>query len=273
VNSPTVAGAPPTTNITSPSPTNRQAMPPPSGQPPRPPRSGESDGQAGRAGGQAPQRSGDSRGGARPAKAAPPPPGPISEGQVEELLRLAQRLEILQEQLEERMGKALLALTKPEAKEWIKRLRAMADEIAPAQKIRFGQWPEGREDREAGYLREQREASSPFTFKLFNGEEFTGTISDFTPYTITIKIGNDGEEVVLRKLAIAYYRRLPVPQPLEQAGGTSTGARRKGGRVKKASHDHTTDDAHQPVDPGIDSDRAGQPEVPEVDSMDEDRGI
>jgi sRNA-binding regulator protein Hfq len=184
-------------------------------------------------------------------------------------------MEILQEQLEERVGKALPALTKPEAKDWIKRLRAMADEIAPTQKIRFGQWPEGREDREAGYLKEQRDAGAALTFKLFNGEEFTGKISDFTPYTITISLANAGEEVVLRKLAIAYYRRLPdgETQADTDKAPASSKAGKKSSRGKKASHDHTTDDARQPIESGIASDRVGDPDVPETDNMNEDRGI
>jgi sRNA-binding regulator protein Hfq len=116
----------------------------------------------------------------------------------------------------------------------------MADEIAPTQKIRFGQWPEAQEDREAAYLREQRDAGAPFTFKLFNGEQIAGTVSDFTPYTITIR-ADAGEEMVLRKLAIAYYRRQSAPD-------------------------------QQPSEDGISSDHAGVPDVPAEDNMDEDRG-
>lgn len=162
---------------------------------PRTTRTGSSEGKAG-------------PGGSRGPRSTPHPPGPISEGQLQELARLAVRLEIDQEQMESRIGKSLSALDRPGAKEWIKKLRAIADEIAPTQKVRFGMWPEGQEDREAVYLREQRDAQSYLTFKLFNGEQIGGVVSDFTPYTITIKQSNQGEdEVVLRKLAIAYYRR------------------------------------------------------------------
>lgn len=165
---------------------------------------------------------------------------PLTEGQLQELMHLSQRLQIAPEQLEERVGKPLATLTRPDAKEWIKRLRAMADEIAPTQKIRFGQWPEAQEDHEAAYLREQRDAGAPFMFKLFNGEQITGTVSDFTPYTITIRTDAE-EEMVLRKLSIAYYRRQPAPD-------------------------------HQPSEAGINSDHAGVPAVPSEDNMDEDRG-
>ena len=150
----------------------------------------------------------------RAPKAGSMAASPITEGQLQELLHLAMRLEIDDTQLEERVGKSLSTLKRTEAKEWIKRLRGMADEVAPGTKVRYGQWPEAKEDREALYLREQKEAGATFLFKLFNGETFTGSISDFTAYTITVKQGKQGkqndEDVVLRKLAIAYYRRLPT---------------------------------------------------------------
>ncbi|MBF6613688.1 MAG: helix-turn-helix transcriptional regulator [Chloroflexi bacterium] len=224
------------------------------------------------------------------SRPVPPPPGPISEGQMEELLRLTTRLEIDQEQLEKRIGKSLSMLTKPEAKEWIKRVRAMADEVAPTRKVHFGQWPEGREDREAAYLREQQDANAPFVFTLFNGERFNGVITDFTPYTITINHAATGEEVVLRKLAIVYYRRTANGDT--QAGIVSDtdniveaapkkAARPRASTTKTANSDKTTEVAaplaeehsHQPVDTGLDSDRVGEPVTPEKDNMDEDRGV
>ncbi len=197
---------------------------------------------------------------------------PLTEGQLQELTHLSLRLQISQEKLEERVGKALTALTRPEAKEWIKRLRAMADEIAPTQKIRFGQWPETQEDLEAAYLREQRDAGATFTFKLFNGELITGTILDFTPYTITVK-ADGGEETVLRKLAIAYYRR----QSGSDAGSLdqtddSAAVMVATPPADQPAHDHERDDRHQPVGEAIDSDRVGVPDVPEEDNTDEDRG-
>lgn len=227
----------------------------------------------------------------RPSRSVLAPPGPITEGQVTELLRIATRLEIAQDQLEQRIGKSLHALNRPEAKEWIKRLRAMSEEIAPSGKVRFGQWPEEREDQEATYLREQREMGSHFMFKLFNGDQFSGTIADFTPYTITINLPS-GEEMVLRKLAIAYYRRLLAKQatngmaeeramPAEVETGPKP-ARAKTRKAKKEeevdvagmqAHEHTRDDHHQPLDHGIDSDHVGEPVVPEEDSMDDDRGV
>jgi sRNA-binding regulator protein Hfq len=194
---------------------------------------------------------------------------------LQELARLAIRLEIDQAQMEAQIGKTLNTLTRPEAKDWIKKLRAIADEIAPTQKSRFGSWPGGEEDREAAYLREQRDAHATFAFKLFNGEQISGTITDFTPYTITVSTG-DGEETVLRKLAIAYYRRTGQSQD----GASPSTATEQSGEASPAlqaseptSQDPATDDHHQPLDTGTDSDRAGEPDVPERDNMDEDRGV
>ena len=184
----------------------------------RPPRPAGYEGrEAGPGGhpGQGQQRGGgDSAGGGRPARAprpAPPPPSAISEGQVQELERLASKLEIAVEQLEERIGRKISELSRPEAKEWIKRVRGMAEELAPSKKAAYGQWPGSHIDQEASYLAEQKEAGAYFRFKLFNGEEIGGVITDFTPYTITVSSNGVGDDTVLRKLAIAYYRRSDSP--------------------------------------------------------------
>jgi hypothetical protein len=218
-----------------------------------------------------PSRGGPGQRGAARTRPAPPPPSPITSGQLEELQRLALKLDITQEQLEERVGKKLAELNRPEAKEWIKRARGMAEEIAPTRKVNFGKWPEAREDQEASYLKAQQEAQASFVFKLFNGEQFEGVISDFTPYTITIKPGNaaDNDEMVLRKLAIAYYRRTSSPGSASQASQASAQAQ----APAVEAHDHARDNHHQPVSSEVESDRAGEPEKPETDNMDEDRGV
>ena len=218
-------------------------------------------------------------GGPRRSRPAPPPPGPISEGQLDELRRLAAKLDIEVEQLEERIGKKITDMNRPEAKEWIKRARAMVEELAPTRKAAYGQWPEGREDQEAAYLRAMQEAGAYFTFKLFNGEQFEGVISDFTPYTITVKPHGNSDDLVLRKLAIAYYRRgTPSEAPAEPAVKAEAKPRaRASARAKAAAaveaHDHARDDARQPTGEDTGSDRVGEPATPEIDQMDEDRGV
>lgn len=208
---PTVASAPPPPPL----PITRQepgttGMAAPRQEPGRAYRPAEGQRERGQQGGQGGEGRGQTT---RPARHAPAPPSSISDGQMQELLQLAGRLEIKQEQLEERVGKALSLLNRMEAKDWIKRLRAMADELSPARKTRYGQWPEAQEDHEARYLREQQEAACLFAFKLFNGEQFRGAITDFTPYTITILEEGSGQEIVLRKLAIAYYRQASDSAP------------------------------------------------------------
>ncbi|MEO5953103.1 MAG: helix-turn-helix domain-containing protein [Chloroflexia bacterium] len=242
---------------------------------PRPPRPGGTEGRDG-----AHRRpSGDSAA-ARPARPAPPPPSAISEGQVEELERLAAKLEIAIEQLEERIGKKVSELTRPEAKDWIKRIRGMAEEIAPSKKSAYGQWPGGHVDQEASYLATQKESGAFFRFKLFNGEEIIGIITDYTPYTITVSTDGSGDDTVIRKLAIAYYRRgeantaaeAPAQAVAAAPKRTRTTKAQAAAAAAAAAHNHE-EDAHQPLESGIGSDRPTEPEAPEIDSMDEDRGI
>jgi len=217
----------------------------------------------------------------RPARPPSAPPRPISEGQTEELLRLGARLEIEQPQLEEQLKKPVSALTRSEAKDWIKKLREMAAESAPTGRVHYGRWPGSREDQEAQYLGKQKEEGNVLRFKLFNGEEFQGVISDYTPYTITIRSLPDQEETVLRKLAIVYYRQTgevsqPVAEPAslepigESLAETPVQAAEpiaEGQQAGEVEHSHPTGET------GIDSDRAVDPVTPERDNMDEDRGV
>lgn len=226
--------------------------------------------------------------GVRPPRPPAPTPGPITEGQLEELQRLAAKLEITQEQLEVRIGKQLAGMNRSDAKEWIKRARGMVEEIIPNRKIAYGQWPEARQDQEAAYLQAQQEAGSFFLFKLFNGEQFEGVIADFTPYTITVGVRGSGGEIVLRKLAIAYYRRAeaPIVAPAKPRAKAKTATAKDTvvmptltptstalEATTTEGHNHARDDHHQPLDTGIDSDHVGEPARPETDQMDEDRGL
>jgi sRNA-binding regulator protein Hfq len=187
-------------------------------------------------------------------------------------MRLGARLGMEQEQLEEHLGKQIANMTRTDAKDWIKKLREQAAESSPSGKVHFGHWPGSREDEEATYLTAQREASNILRFKLFNGDEFTGTVSEFTPYTITVRSEPGGEETVLRKLAIVYYRqtgeaaaRTEVAPRAEQ---TAESASEPIAEAQSAiPHSHPTEET------GVDSDRAGEPAAPERDSMDEDRGV
>ncbi len=62
-------------------------------------------------------------------------------------------------------------------------------------------------DIESAYLRKQRDLKVPLKFTFLNGKEYTGVVTDFTPFTVHILESGTGEEVILRKLAMAYYRK------------------------------------------------------------------
>ncbi len=158
-------------------------------------------------------------GGGRPRRE--PVVMPATDGQITEIMRLAARLNLSTEEIEEEFGRSIDNITRFDAREWIKKLREDAIAKAPPAKVHFGQWPGLKEDREAAYLAEQRDENATLQVTLFNGEVFTGRIVDFTPYTITVERpdAEGGEQVVLRKLAIAYYQRNGAQQaPAENPG-------------------------------------------------------
>jgi sRNA-binding regulator protein Hfq len=62
-------------------------------------------------------------------------------------------------------------------------------------------------DIESAYLRKQRDLKVPLTFTFLNGKQYTGVVLDFTPFTVHIQESDSGQEVILRKLAMAYYRK------------------------------------------------------------------
>lgn len=145
------------------------------------------------------------RGKPREAK-APPPPQPITPGQINELLRLGARREMSREAIETRIGKSLDQLTRPDARQWIGTLRNEdASDVSVARSSLA--LPEVIDAFESEYLREMRDRGTPLHFLLFNGQQLTGTVVEFTPYTITIKDSENNDEVTLRKLAIVYYRK------------------------------------------------------------------
>jgi len=152
---------------------------------------------------------------------------PATDGQITEIMRLAARLNLSTEEIERQFGRPMDNITRFDAREWIKKLREDAIAKAPPAKVHFGQWPGLKEDREAVYLTEQRDAQAHLRVTLFNGQVFSGRIVDFTPYTITLdeSAGDSGEQIVLRKLAIAYYQR--VDNGNGQSAATQAGAQAK----------------------------------------------
>jgi sRNA-binding regulator protein Hfq len=146
--------------------------------------------------------------------AGPQPAPPARQGQIDFLKGLAQHLGVQPQQMEDEIGKPLSGLTAPEATHWIRTFQARvspslaaSDEAKPAgYRSRRAHLPEGIDLFEANYLLEAQQAKAALTVKLFNGDVINGVLIGFGPYTLTLQT-NDGQEVTLSKLAIAYYRR------------------------------------------------------------------
>ncbi len=150
----------------------------------------------------------DESGARKEKKKAAPSPVPARDGQKRHLLAMAERLGMDRAALEAQMGVSLDQLTRSEAKRQLTRLqqRIREEKPAPSGKKKRGYLPESVDEFELKYLQRQQEAGSALTFTLFNGQTFTGPIVGFGPYTITIRQAEDGAELTMNKLAIAYYR-------------------------------------------------------------------
>jgi sRNA-binding regulator protein Hfq len=74
-------------------------------------------------------------------------------------------------------------------------------------------------DIESAYLRKQRDLKVPLRFTFLNGQEFVGVVTDFTPFTIHIMDEQTQEEVILRKLALAFYRKADALEEGAKEGG------------------------------------------------------
>jgi sRNA-binding regulator protein Hfq len=76
-------------------------------------------------------------------------------------------------------------------------------------------------DIESAYLRKQRDLKVPLTFTFLNGKQYTGVVTDFTPFTIHIQDVETGQEVILRKLSMSYYRKAESP-PSPRSGSSDS---------------------------------------------------
>lgn len=139
----------------------------------------------------------------RPSREAGPPrpPGPATQGQIEQIRSLARRLGLDDAALVERVGAALESLNHFGARAAIAVLRKDLEESGTWQpKIAEGP------DQEGEYLGKLRDRRIPIDVQLINGERFRGLIEDYTPYLVRLRDAESGGEVSVRKLAIAYYR-------------------------------------------------------------------
>lgn len=176
----------------------------------------------------------------RPARARKPPapPGPARPTQIAHLLGLANKLGLEPAALEAELGKPADQLTFQEARHWLgeflRRLRerrasagpALAPVTTPETRHR-AHLPESVDTFEMAYLTQHQQAGTRLMFKLFNGDAFVGRIIGFGPYNIAIR-QDDGIEVNLQKLAIAYYRMVEPEQAGTRPEGSDEDERAKG---------------------------------------------
>lgn len=138
-----------------------------------------------------------------------PPPRPVREGQIAHLLGLAARFDIDRAALEDQIGKPLEQMTEAEGRKWNSHFMQRTKDEKPEKKPfdrRRAYLPEGVDQFESEYLEAVKASGDVVTFTLFNGEQHSGTIVGYCPYSITIHQA-DGNEMTFNKLAIAYYRR------------------------------------------------------------------
>jgi hypothetical protein len=151
---------------------------------------------------------------------SPRPAAPARPSQIEHLLNLCSRqFGKDRAALEQELGKPLEQMTRTEASKLLneyQRLlaesRASSQADSPPPKRKRAYLPEGVDEFELEYLTTKQESGAVLRFSLFDGQQVTGQVIGFSPYSITIRERDSGDEMTLQKLAIAYYR-VAVTQP------------------------------------------------------------
>jgi sRNA-binding regulator protein Hfq len=150
----------------------------------------------------------------------PKSPAPVRPTQITHLLALAARIGVDRAALETELGKACEALTEAEAKAWLKQYTERQPPRAPRRDAdsapqsgypepvnrHRASLPDGIDEFEHAYLKRVQAERAVLEFTLFDGRRLTGRVIGFSLYAIAIQPA-EGGEIVLRKLALAYYRR------------------------------------------------------------------
>jgi transcriptional regulator with XRE-family HTH domain len=139
---------------------------------------------------------------------APRPPEPSRPSQITHLKKLGERFSLAEQDFEAQLGKPLAEASKAEVSTL---LRELQERIATERKKpelgkrRRPYLPESVDEFEFHYLTRLQEEGQRVNFTLFDGRTLSGNIVGFSPYSITIR-EKDDTEVVMQKLAIAFYR-------------------------------------------------------------------
>jgi transcriptional regulator with XRE-family HTH domain len=149
-----------------------------------------------------------------PAARAAPSPLPARPSQIEHLLNLTTRhFAKDRTALENELDKPLESLSRREASQLLNQYQRLLAEARTTElpdgeraKRRRAYLPEGVDAFELDYLTNLQDSEALLQFSLFDGHGLEGTIKGFSPYSITIREKETGDEITLQKLAIAYYR-------------------------------------------------------------------
>lgn len=117
---------------------------------------------------------------------------------------------MLPEELTADVGKPIQQLTAREARAWLReqyeRLSSQSSSNKMPGQSKRAALPEAVDAFELKYLTDAQQAGARLTVKLFNAETFSGRLVGFSPYALTLCL-DDGRDITLQKLAIAYYTR------------------------------------------------------------------
>jgi transcriptional regulator with XRE-family HTH domain len=141
----------------------------------------------------------------KPPSPAAPPPRPT---QITHLQKLGERFSLTEQDFEAQLGKPLAEASRGEVSALLGELQRRATEerkVTELGKRRRPYLPESVDEFEFHYLTRLQEGGRRVDFTLFDGQTLSGKIVGFSPYAITIR-EEDGPEVVIQKLAIAFYR-------------------------------------------------------------------
>ena len=121
-------------------------------------------------------------------------------------------------------------------------------------------------DIESAYLRKQRELRVPLRFTFLNGKEYIGVVTDFTPFTIHIEDTENNETVILRKLALAYYRKADaLNRPLGDARPLGSPASTANVTQPDEAYDVSDDDESDETD-GNETEETNTGDTPESEA-------